>query len=255
MKFTYGNQTVDLFDEQNFPEGLPEKAVVSLSGGCDSSSLVYLIGKYLPEMKIYPFHMSDEDGRIDTEKAKNVHKFLQDTFPNSVQDLKIYEVKTSDPVWQEKAKKMFNDPKGGFIKNEKTGEMVRTWGTINGCSKAMQNRAARSEMSNTHNTPAISAMTTNPPVEVQKERGFYEVAERKRDPGNGEKQLTENWPDGGHTYAPYLRVDKKFVAGVFKEHNLMETLYPLTKSCAWSTTEETCGECFWCNEKDWAFED
>ena len=52
-------------------------------------------------------HMSDEDGRIDTEKAKNVHKFLQDTFPNSVQDLKVYEVKTSDPVWQEKAKKMF----------------------------------------------------------------------------------------------------------------------------------------------------
>ena len=98
-------------------------------------------------------------------------------------------------------------------------------------------------------------MTCNPPIEVQKERGFYDVAERKRDPGDTGANIMDNIPAGGQTYAPYLRVDKKFVAGVFKEHNLMDTLLPKTKSCAWSTTLETCGKCFWCNEKEWAFED
>ena len=59
---------------------------------------------------------------------------------------------------------------------------------------------------------------------------------------------------------PYLHVDKKFVAGVYKEHGLMKELYPMTKSCAWGPESDNtnypdpCGRCFWCNEKEWAFE-
>ena len=58
---------------------------------------------------------------------------------------------------------------------------------------------------------------------------------------------------------PYLHVDKKFVAGVYKKHKLMDELYPLTKSCAWGPESGNtnypgdCGKCFWCNEKAWAF--
>ena len=251
MKLTYGNQTIDLFGKEHFPDGPPEKVVVSLSGGCDSSSLTYLIGTNFPNIDMYPFHTKDEDCPIDTERAIEVHQWLQNKFPK-LHDLKVYTVSTSDPVWQAKAKEAMASPKGSLIVN---GKKVSMWGTLNGCSKALQNRDKRSKMSLQYDAPVVMAMTSNPPVDVQKERGFYEVAERKRDPGESKLKVMDTIDKGGLTYQPYLRNDKKFVAGVFKEHNLMDSLYPLTKSCAWSQTLENCGKCFWCNEKEWAFED
>ena len=89
MKLTYGEQTIDLFGEDIFPDGPPEKVVISLSGGCDSSSLTYLIGTNFPNIQMYPFHSKDEDCTIDTERAIEVHKFLQDKFP-TVNDLEAW---------------------------------------------------------------------------------------------------------------------------------------------------------------------
>jgi hypothetical protein len=200
---------------------------------------------------MYPFHTKDTDCPIDTERAIEVHQWLQNKFPK-LHDLKIFTVATSDPVWQQKAKEAMASPKGKVIVN---GKETSIWGTLNGCSKALQNRDKRSKMSLEHNAPVVMAMTSNPPISVQKKRGFYEVSERKRDPGTNNLDMLETIDKGGLTYQPYLRNDKKFVAGVFKEHNLMNSLYTLTKSCAWSQTLETCGKCFWCNEKQWAFED
>lgn len=251
MKLTYGEQTIDLFGEDIFPDGPPEKVVISLSGGCDSSSLTYLIGTNFPNIQMYPFHSKDEDCTIDTERAIEVHKFLQNKFP-TVNDLEIFTVRTSDPSWQKKAKEAMADPKNSPTVN---GKKVSMWGSLNGCSKALQNRNVRSIMSTRYSAPVVMAMTTNPPVDIQKERGFYDVAERKRDPGDSDLKMLDIIPAGGKTYQPYLKVDKKFVAGVFKENNLMETLFPETKSCAWSKTLEVCGKCFWCNERAWAFED
>jgi hypothetical protein len=57
----------------------------------------------------------------------------------------------------------------------------------------------------------------------------------------------------------YANVDKKFVAGVYKENGLMDTLFPLTGSCV-GTAKQTdnftkeCRQCFWCHEKKWAFD-
>jgi len=131
---------------------------------------------------------------------------------------------------------------------------VPRWRNVRGGSKALQNRRARWTMHKEHSTVVCMAMSMNPPVDVMKERGFYNVAERKRDPGRSdEKQV-----DYG-TYMPYLYVDKRFVAGVYEEHGLMKELYPMTKSCAWGPESgntnypDPCGRCFWCNEKGWAF--
>ena len=51
---------------------------------------------------------------------------------------------------------------------------------------------------------------------------FYNQAERIRDPGEG-KMIKNGWS----IYHPYINVDKKFVADIFKTHNLMNTLFPL----------------------------
>ncbi len=246
MKLTYNNQTIDLFSKDIFPE-TPKTVVVSLSGGLDSSSLTYLIATHFPDIEIYPFHSRDVDGPLDTECALNVHKYLQN-YSSQVKDLTIFDVNTSDPVWLQKAQEELDSPQG------KIGGVPK-WGNVRGGSKALQNRSAREEMNKRHNTIVAMAMSMNPPVDVMKERGFYDVAERKRDPGRSDEKFLNYG-----TYMPYLHVDKRFVAGVFKEHGLMKELYPMTKSCAWGPESgntkypDPCGRCFWCNEKEWAFE-
>ena len=245
MKLTYSNQTIDLFSKDLFPE-LPRKIVISLSGGLDSSSLTYLVATYFPDIEIYPFHSRDIDGPLDTECALNVHKFLQN-YSSQVKNLTIFDVNTSDPIWLKKAQEELDSPKGKI-------NGVPKWRTVRGGSKALQNRNARRVMYDRHKTIVAYAMSMNPPIEDMKRLGFYDVAERKRDPGRSTERLLDNG-----IYSPYLNVNKKFVAGVYKEHNLMKELYPMTKSCAWGPESgnknypEPCGKCFWCNEKAWAF--
>ena len=60
-------------------------------------------------------------------------------------------------------------------------------------------------------------------------------------------------------YKPFEHVDKRFTAQVYEDLFLLETLFPLTRSCLNKDTEKTnyyekpCGECYWCEEKFWAF--
>jgi len=251
MKLTYANQTIDLFDKENFSNP-PERIVISLSGGLDSSSLTYLIATNFPDTEIYPFNTDDEDSPLDTKCAINIHKYLQNRF-SSIKDLTLFDVKTTDTYWLQKAREELDSPKGKVMVN---GKLQNKWRTVKGGSKALQNRHARTSMFKKYNTFVATGMTSNPPIEDMKRLGFYDVSERKRDPGKTSAPVLEDKT----TYNPYLYVDKKFVAGVYKEHNLMNDLFPMTKSCAWVEADgntnypDPCNKCYWCNEKAWAFD-
>ena len=66
-------------------------------------------------------------------------------------------------------------------------------------------------------------------------------------------------------YSPWANIDKKTIASMFKEENLIETLFSITRSCAYDPTHHYfienvkdpgyghCGECWWCEERYWAF--
>ena len=60
-------------------------------------------------------------------------------------------------------------------------------------------------------------------------------------------------------YKPFEHVDKRFTAQVYEDLFLLETLFPLTRSCLSGDVEKTnyhekpCKECYWCEEKFWAF--
>jgi hypothetical protein len=49
-------------------------------------------------------------------------------------------------------------------------------------------------------------------------------------------------------------IDKKFLACQYKKFNLIDSLYPLTKSCVDPDSKGApCKKCDWCKEKFWAF--
>lgn len=233
MKLTYGKQTIDLDP--------PEEIIISLSGGLDSSSLTYLILKYFPETTIWPICGKDVNSPFDALKALEIIDILREEFPNNkLQDLHIYEFNDRDPEIQKIAQEMLdnNDP-------------TLCSKNVLGVSKGLQTEKGNRDFMELHpNIPLYDGLTQNPPIEEQKKYGFYDKAIRSRDANVERKQSMMT--------RPYVNVDKKFVAGVYQEHDLMDKLLPFTGSCVGTleTTEgftKPCEKCFWCNEKYWAF--
>ena len=71
----------------------------------------------------------------------------------------------------------------------------------------------------------------------------------ERDPAEIRPTLVDNY------YMPWTNIDKKKIYQIYKDYNLLESLFPLTRSC--ETLEEVkephCGNCWWCHERQWAF--
>jgi hypothetical protein len=233
MKITYANQTIDL--------NPPKEIILSLSGGLDSSSLAYLILKHFPETIIWPICGQDVNAPFDGYKAKEIIDILREEFPdNKLMDLHIYEFNDRDPEIQKVAQKMLDEGTHNLCSEN-----------ILGVSKALQTEKGNRDFMKIHpGLPLYDGLTQNPPVQAQKEYGMYEKAIRTRDPGQPRKSTMMT--------RPYVNVDKKFVAGVYFENNLMNKMFPYTGSCVGTleTTNgftEPCKQCFWCKEKYWAF--
>ena len=74
MKFTYYDQTVDLFAEEYFPNGPPDRIVINCSGGLDSSLVVALMSKLV---KPKTFSIGFEDHEYDeSQHAKKIANYL-----------------------------------------------------------------------------------------------------------------------------------------------------------------------------------
>lgn len=58
-----------------------------------------------------------------------------------------------------------------------------------------------------------------------------------------------------HSMRPLLNVDKRGVAMLYEELGIMNTIFPLTRSCEAVTTDFShhCGNCWHCNERKWGF--
>lgn len=53
---------------------------------------------------------------------------------------------------------------------------------------------------------------------------------------------------------PFMMIDKKEIADIYKQHNLLDTLFPLTNSCGGHSPANThCEKCWNCRERLWAF--
>ena len=106
-----------------------------------------------------------------------------------------------------------------------------------------------------------NGVTANPPKKVLDTFKLKSLELDNRDPNVERDVLSfdDIW------YSPWTNIDKKIIASMYKEENLIETLFSITRSCAYDPTHHYfienvkdpgyghCGECWWCEEREWAF--
>ena len=59
-----------------------------------------------------------------------------------------------------------------------------------------------------------------------------------------------------YSFHPFANINKKAVAEIYSHYDLMDTLFPITRSCENSKvhfTKPHCGKCWWCLERQWGF--
>lgn len=97
-----------------------------------------------------------------------------------------------------------------------------------------------------------SGITCNPPISENMSRN----KERSRDENSKRPITTYN---GLRYYInPFFDINKKDLYEIYKHYNLLETLFPITRSCEGSAEDSGnytyhCGKCWWCEERFWAF--
>lgn len=75
-------------------------------------------------------------------------------------------------------------------------------------------------------------------------------------PSDDRSKLPQKRPQIDSTsWRPLINTDKKGVAEHYKNLNLLDVLFPLTRSCEKFTTDFShhCGECWFCQERLWGF--
>jgi len=231
-----------IFTKDDFPDGPPKQVILMLSGGLDSAILFYLICKHFPKTYIVPFSGDDACNPADILCAYDILKFMRKRFPDAnIGKHETYRFDTNDTFWFKKAKDQFDN---------------FTFSSIEGLSKYFQLMAALKKVREQNNILTfVNAVTANPPNEEMNLHGLENGADQYRNVCI-EPRLSKTIY-GNVLYKPWINTNKRDIAKIYKQENLMESLYKLTKSCVDPTAtyeKRECGLCWWCREKKWGFE-
>ena len=213
------------------------KIGMSLSGGTDSALVFYLLCKYVDDIVITPWCGIDKYRPAHILYAREIYQIMCEKFPDKdIKPMHEFDIDTKNKKWIDYSKtkvNQYNIAGSGFVKSiicgYESNKLIKS-GEIN-----MQ----------------INGLTSNPPKDIAKKLGFYDKCEERRFSIDNQTKLKS-------TYKPFRNVNKKWVYGMYKTHDLLKWLYPYTQSCTgfakqtdWFT--KPCGQCFWCYEKKWAF--
>ena len=93
-------------------------------------------------------------------------------------------------------------------------------------------------------------ITANPPIDVK----FNSIGSEDSD--RNPKVVRNEIGHEGFLRMPFTNKNKKIIAEIYKQLNLFETLFPVTRSCEQMGKLEYydhCGSCWWCEERQWGF--
>ena len=90
----------------------------------------------------------------------------------------------------------------------------------------------------------FSGITQNPPV-------LFDVDGPIDDRSKTKKYIRKTFT----AWTPLINVDKQGVAQFYKKYNLLDWLFPVTRSCEKHTNDfdKHCGWCWFCQERKWGF--
>lgn len=99
-------------------------------------------------------------------------------------------------------------------------------------------------------TVLYTGITANPSYEIQ--NTFCTPSEENHE--RAPDQVRSVYSFNNQIYTPFTNINKKTIAKMYTELNLLDSLYPVTRSCeSLNLTEGHCGECWWCEERLWGF--
>ncbi|MDB4378355.1 7-cyano-7-deazaguanine synthase [bacterium] len=212
------NSQQDLvFDLPNYYKNVGMK----ISGGADSAIVALALTRYIkterPDMRIVPITVNHEG------------KAYQEQFSKSV----IEHLRATEGDW-------FNEHEVGY------------------CAEGPQYISSQDSLvSQLYRDGIIDChyvgITKNPPNDVMQTMSTgHDGVDHDRTP------LTKLRPtsNGDNTsFKPLVNIDKKGVAELYETLGVMDSLFPLTRSCENFTDDFShhCGECWWCKERHWGF--
>ena len=197
-----------------------ESIGIMVSGGADSTILLYYLMKTCPDNKIYAFTLGNMQRKMRnaTHASLVVNKCIELTGNINVVHMINYDLKQTD---------------------------INIFDSI---SKSYEN-----EFTKYH----YSGVTLNPPKSVTA-KFKLPISETYRNTDNNPKTVDLEY----RFFAPFARCNKSVIKKLYDEFGVMDDLFPLTRSCEYdpSITNDVfdpgnghCGECWWCEERKWAF--
>jgi len=186
---------------------------VSFSGGADSSLLLYILMKYCTD----PIHIftcsTDIKNRSTVRSSSNVLSKIIDLTKNYNIYHHFHYIKDSPRIEDIFKQQIL------FIEKQMINYLY-------------------------------TAVTHNPPVEICKTFKDISTEGLERDPRIVRPFYDTNNP----FYMPFRNINKKVIAQIYAELDILDSLFPLTRSCeSTNIIQGHCGECWWCEERLWAF--
>jgi 7-cyano-7-deazaguanine synthase in queuosine biosynthesis len=191
------------------------KVGLNMSGGTDSSLLLYiLLANKKETLEVFTL-ASDLKGRTSAKIAANViDKCIELTGNNNINHHVVY------------------------VDMQDDGNLFRL---------------PREMISEKRITMMYTGVTANPPKEIADNflTPIDNSEQNSRDPLTHRPIIIGDW------CCPFFNIDKLKIAEMYESLGLLETLFPLTRSCELENPPSNflghCNNCWWCHEREWGF--
>lgn len=232
---TYNDRTAiyeDIEIEQKVSIIIPDGTIaISLSGGLDSTALLFLIGKYITDLKL--------ENKIKLKPVHSVSKQLSNS-------LAITQKIVDDFT------KRYHNVITDDLEIFGYDETIYKTSTKNAAHNIFYNNLYKD---NPDLKSIITALTSLPERNIAESWGVEYFDERRV---NKVRDVHVIYEQGAYAYKPFINNNKKLISSLHKFLNLNVEYIKETWSCTFYSNRtknftEPCKKCYHCLEKYWAF--